>query len=360
METAYETLGVTDANKTQAFGLLLDSLRQTLTFRADIGKVMLDFGHFANIIKLTDDLGLAISTDGVGTKVLIAQELNKYDTIGIDCVAMNVNDVICVGAEPLSLVDYIAVEKVDSNLLGELGKGLLQGARDSNISIPAGEIAQVKEMISGVREGFKFDLVGTCVGIVKLDEIIDGSRIAPSDVIIGLASSGIHSNGLTLARHKLLTEGGLDLHQHFPDLGCTLGEELLKPTFIYVKPIMDLLKSRVDVKGLFHITSDGFMNIARANAKVGFVIDNLPKAPPIFELIQVVGCITVEEMFTVFNMGIGFCVIVEEGSVVESLRILARSSIPSFPIGFVNRGDHHTVEIPQMGLVSRDGKLART
>ena len=179
----------------------------TKTFALNAAKPLLPLGYYANILPLTAELGLAISTDGVGTKILIAQEMGIYDTIGIDCVAMNANDVICVGARPISMVDYIAVQKADPVLLGALAKGLYAGAEQAGINIPAGEIAQVREMIHGARDGFGFDLVGTCVGTVPLDRILIGQDARPGDVVVGIASSGVHSNGFTLARTVLHTGG---------------------------------------------------------------------------------------------------------------------------------------------------------
>src|SRR5215468_9534531 len=198
------------------------------TFSLNATKPALPLGYFANVVTLTPSLGLAISTDGVGTKLLVAQELGKYDTVGIDCVAMNANDVICVGARPISMVDYIAVQKADPDFLGELAKGLYAGAEMAGINIPAGEIAQVREMIHGSRDGFGFDLVGTCVGTVAIDRILIGQHVRPGDVVIGIASSGIHSNGFTLAR-TILQRAGLRFSERIDELGTTLGDALLTP-----------------------------------------------------------------------------------------------------------------------------------
>jgi phosphoribosylformylglycinamidine cyclo-ligase len=162
--------------------------------------VRLPLGYFANVIDIGDNVGLAISTDGVGTKILVAQLLDKLDTVGIDCVAMNANDVLCVGAEPISMVDYIAVEAMDPAILGEIAVGLCRGAEIAGISIPGGEVAQVAEMIRGEKDGRGFDLVGTCVGLVPLDRVLFGEDTRDGDVVVGLRSSGGNSNGHTLAR----------------------------------------------------------------------------------------------------------------------------------------------------------------
>jgi phosphoribosylformylglycinamidine cyclo-ligase len=272
-------------------------------------------GHYASVVKFDEKNGIAFSTDGVGTKLVVAEELGKFDTVGIDCVAMNVNDVICVGAEPLAMVDYVAVEKADPEVCEEIGVGLARGAELAGIEITGGELAQLGELVRGV------DVSGACIGRVALDEIVDGSAVEPGDVVIGLPSTGIHSNGYTLARSALT---GIPLDED-PEgrLGRSLGEELLAPTQIYVKPIVALLRSEVDVRGLAHITSGGTKNLLRLAADVGYEIDDPLPAPPIFELIQERGQVSDEEMSEVFNMGCGFCVVVpaaDEAAALEMLR----------------------------------------
>jgi phosphoribosylformylglycinamidine cyclo-ligase len=269
-------------------------------------------GHYASVIRIDERTGIAFSTDGVGTKLVVAGELGRFDTVGIDCVAMNVNDVICVGAEPLAMVDYIAIEKADPEVCEEIGVGLARGAELAGIEIPGGELAQLGELVRGV------DVSGACIGKVALDEIVDGSRVEPGDVVIGLPSTGLHSNGYTLARSAL---AGIPLDDE--RLGRPLGEILLAPTQIYVKPIIQLLRSEVDVRGLAHITSGGTENLLRLVAEVGYEIDDPLPIPPIFGLIQELGEVSDEEMRQVFNMGCGFCVVVPEGDeqhVVASLR----------------------------------------
>jgi phosphoribosylformylglycinamidine cyclo-ligase len=261
---------------------------------------------------------LAICTDGVGSKSIIAQMMNRYDTIGIDCVAMNVNDAICVGARPISMVDYIAIEKADADILGAIAIGLAEGAKQAGVSISGGEIAPLKEVVHG------FDLVGMAVGIVPLDRIIVGSELAPGDVIIGLESSGIHSNGLTLARHVFFDRAKLSINHVFPELGIPLGEELLRPTLIYVPEILDVISNIPNVKGLINITGDGLLNLHRVHAEVGFLIDDLPPMPPIFGLIQRQGGVSTAEMFEVYNMGVGFCILVSEKDAAATLSILQR------------------------------------
>lgn len=268
-------------------------------------------GHYASVIKLDERIGIALSTDGVGTKLMIAEELGRFDTIGIDCVAMNVNDVICVGAEPLAMLDYIAIEKAEPAVCEEIGVGLARGAELAGIEIPGGELAQLGQMVRGV------DVSGACFGTVALDAIVDGSAVAPGDVVIGLPSSGLHSNGYTLARSALA-----DVPLDDDRLGRPLGEVLLEPTEIYVKPIVELLRSEVEVRGLAHITSGGTGNLLRLAAEVGYEIDAPLPVPPIFELIQERGEVSDEEMREVFNLGCGFCAVVpaaDEGAALELL-----------------------------------------
>ena len=230
----YKTAGV-DTGETQS-GLhkIIERIKETWPVPGGIGTVQLDIGYFANVIDI-GGIGLAICTDGVGSKSIIAQMMRRYDTIGIDCVAMNVNDVLCVGARPISLVDYIGVEESNADMLGGIAIGLAAGAKQAGISISGGEISPLKDVMRG------FDLVGTAVGLVPLDKIITGRDLVPGDIIIGLESSGIHSNGLTLARYVFFKQGRLSVDHVFPELGIPLGEELLRPTLIYVPEVLDII-----------------------------------------------------------------------------------------------------------------------
>jgi phosphoribosylformylglycinamidine cyclo-ligase len=270
-------------------------------------------GHYASVIKIDGRTGIALSTDGVGTKLVLAEQLGRYDTVGIDCVAMNVNDVICVGAEPLAMLDYIAIEKADPAVCEEIGVGLARGAEQAGIEIPGGELAQLGQLVRGV------DVSGACFGTVALDAIVDGSAVAPGDAVIGLPSTGLHSNGYTLARSALA-----DIPLDDERLGRPLGDVLLEPTEIYVKPVVELLRSEVDVRGLAHITSGGTKNLLRLAAEVGYEIDDPLPVPPVFELIQEHGGVSEEEMREVFNMGCGFCVVVAGDDEAPALELLRR------------------------------------
>jgi phosphoribosylformylglycinamidine cyclo-ligase len=218
-------------------------------------------------------------------------------------------------------------------MLEQIGKGLLEGARQANISIPGGEISQIPEIIKAAREGHGFDLVGTCVGLVDEGAVLDGSLVEAGDVIVGLASTGIHSNGLTHARRILLEDASLGLDQRLPELGRTLGEELLEPTRIYVNAVMPVLREGLAISALCHVTSDGFLNLRRVNAPVGFEIEYLPAAPPIFDLIKARGAVADAEMFRVYNMGIGFCVVCPPESVERVRHLAVEAACDSWVLG---------------------------
>jgi phosphoribosylformylglycinamidine cyclo-ligase len=285
-------------------------------------------GHYASVIEIGENLGIALSTDGVGTKLLVAEELGRFDSVGVDCVAMNVNDVICVGAEPLAMLDYIAVQKADPAVCEEIGVGLARGAELAGVEIPGGELAQLGDLVSSV------DVSGACFGTVALDAIVDGSAVRPGDAVIGLPSSGIHSNGYTLARSAL---SGIPLGDE--RLGRPLGDVLLEPTEIYVKPVLELLRSDVDVRGLAHITSGGSANLLRLAADVGYEIDAPLPVPPIFALIQEQGEVPEAEMYDVFNMGCGFCVVVPPDDEAAALELLRAHYSAARPIGRAIEGE---------------------
>lgn len=354
----YSDAGVDSTGEDAVLGGMLRWLRKTFNIRKDSGAVQLDFGLFANVVDIGRGLGLAISTDGVGTKVLIAQMLGKYDTIGIDCVAMNVNDVLCVGAEPITMVDYIAVQGLDPLFLEEIGKGLYEGAARSNISIPGGEIAQLKEMIRGHSEKSGFDLVGTCVGVVPLDKLIIGQEVEEGDIIVGIESNGVHSNGLTLAREALFTNTDMRVDQYIEELGTSVGEELLKPTHIYVREVLNLINSGVKIKGLAHITSDGFLNLLRFTSNASYIIESLPDVPPIFSLIQKKGGIDYKEMLRVFNMGIGFCIVAPENEVPKIESAVREQGKKPYRIGYAVKetaGEEKSIIVKPYNLIGKGG-----
>ena len=353
----YAGAGVNTVKEEAALAGLLKWVGKTLEFGSR--RSALDFGYFASVLDLGNGQGLALSTDGVGTKLLVAQMMDKYDTIGIDCVAMNVNDVLCVGAEPLCMLDYVAVQEADPSFLEQIGKGLHEGARQANISIPGGEIAQVRELITGARQGRGFDLAGACVGLVPMNRILIGQAIQPGDVVIGLRSSGIHSNGLTLAREVFFKKAGYRPDACVAELGRTLGEELLEPTRIYVREVLDLLRAGLDIKALIHITSDGFLNLARVQAKVGYAIDWLPEPQPIFRLLQQIGGVSDEEMFCVYNMGTGFCLVVAPAHADRVLEALNRSGLEAYRLGHAVHDPDRKVHLVPKGLVGEGSGFRR-
>ncbi len=320
---------------------------------ARFGGVKLDIGYFANVIDF-GGIGVAISTDGIGSKAMIAHQLGKYDTVGIDCVAMNVNDIICVGAKPVSMVDYLAIDKIEAGILDQISIGLCEGARQAGVSISGGETAQLKGMING------FDLAGTAIGYVALDKILVGQALEDGDVVIGVESNGIHSNGLTLARRTFFERNGFGLGHRFEELGVTLGEELLRPTHIYVQEAMRALEEVGSVKAFAHITSDGFLNLTRVKKDVSYVLDALPAAPPIFPLIQRLGRVDATEMFSVFNMGVGFCAVVAAQDAEAALAALAGGGRRAHRIGYAVADGKRQVSLPQFGLVGHGKHFRRS
>lgn len=311
--TTYKESGVDINLEEVTISALTSNLKETLKFR----DVITESGHFAALLRLGDK-AIAMSTDGVGSKILVAELMDKYDTVGIDCVAMVVNDILCVGAEPLAMVDYLAVEKPDPEVAAQIGKGLADGAEQAEIAMIGGETASLPEIVNN------FDLAGTGIGIIDIDDIVTGENIKDRNIVIGISSSGIHSNGLSLARNVFFQDAGLSVDDELPGFPQhTVGEELLRPTKIYVKPIMELLKSDVTVHGLAHITGGGFNNLKRLNQDVGYYIDNLPQPNPIFESMFSLG-VPLEEMYRVFNMGIGMVVIVPEEDSQNTLNIIEK------------------------------------
>ncbi len=350
-EEAYKETGVDSAEADSGLNRIIARVQKTWP-KHGMGRVVLPIGYFANVVEV-DGIGMALCTDGVGSKTIIADMMRKYDTIGIDCVAMNVNDLICVGARPLSLVDYIAVEKTDAAMLDAIGAGLCRGAEMAQISISGGEIAQLRDVING------FDLVAMALGRVDLDKIIDGSNIAPGDVVIGVKSTGLHSNGFSLARRALFEAGRFGIDHKFDELGTTLGEELLRPTSIYVRDAMEILEKIRGVKALFNITGDGLLNLSRAAAPVGYEIEEPIEPQPIFGLIQQYGGVSDAEMFEVFNMGTGFCYVVAPADVDATLTILQKHGRDARPIGHTVADPERQVRIPGRNLVGRHKKFRK-
>ena len=312
----YAEAGVDIDRKSQSISALVEHLKFK---RKGFGRPLDLPGHFAGLIDL-GDVALTLCTDGVGTKLLIADEMKKWDTVGIDCIAMNVNDTICVGAEPIAFVDYIAV-----------------GARLSNMTIVGGEIAVLPELVKG------FDLAGTCLGVVDKDRIVTGQRTKPGDAIVALPSSGVHSNGLTLAR-KIVEKVGVGYKKKAKGLQKPLGLELLEPTTIYVKQVLEIL-GRHEVHGMANITGGGLRNLIRLKKGVGFEIDDPIKPNAIFHVLQELGDVSDQEMYQTFNMGMGYCLIVPEREADGCIRKAGKGAKV---VGRVGKKDG--VRVPSLGL----------
>ena len=266
--------------------------------------------------------------------------------------------ICCVlGATPVSFVDYLAVEEVHPDILDEIGKGLHRGAELARISIAGGEIAQLREMIRGARVGMGFDLAGAAIGTVSLDRVIVGEDLQAGDALVGLASSGIHSNGLTLARRVLLADSPLTIDTYLPECGRTVGEELLEPTRIYVPEVTAMLAADIQIKALMHLTGDGFLNLARVAAPVGFRIESLPDTPPLFTVLQERGRLTDAEMFQVYNMGVGLCVVVAQADVERIIELAAEHNCPAWRIGTAVASPQRTITIEPRQITSQDGQF---
>jgi phosphoribosylformylglycinamidine cyclo-ligase len=346
MSDAYAAAGVDTDQADAGVGALVAVLKTIET--GSPSRSVVPSGHYASVLKVTDDLGIAICTDGVGSKLVVAEEADRLETVGIDCVAMNVNDLICVGAEPIALVDYLAVEEVDAGRLARIGQGLKVGAEAAGTEVPGGELAVLPELIRGHPSPHGFDLCATAIGTVRLDELLLGDRIAPGDALIGVPSSGLHSNGYTLARRALQVDGGLALDDTPGELGgASVADALLEPTVIYVRAALELLRSAVDVRGLAHITGGGVNNILRLGA--GYAITEPLPVPPVIELVGRLGGISDAELWEVFNMGCGLIAVVPEADAEQAAAILDRHHPGSRRIGTVT-DEAGTVTLPGLGL----------
>jgi phosphoribosylformylglycinamidine cyclo-ligase len=300
-------------------------------------------GYFATLMHIPPGPPLALTTDGVGTKILLAREAGRWEPVGIDCVANNVNDVICVGAVPLALLDYMATDRIEEDVLAELARGLYLGAEEAGIAIPGGEIAQIGAMLAPAAGGPPMlDLVGTAIGALPPGrEPVDGSRVEPGDVVLALPSSGLHSNGFSLARQALGRRTS------------ELADALLAPTRIYVRAAEALWDAGVIPKGLAHISGGGLLNLARLAADVSYTLDALPPAPPVFGLIAEAGNIPLQTMYATFNMGTGFCVVVSPDGQQAALDALAAAGEHPVVAGSVTGRPGRYVSIPQAGLLGR-------
>jgi phosphoribosylformylglycinamidine cyclo-ligase len=292
-------------------------------------------------VPVAPDLGIAISTDGVGTKLLVAQAVGRFDTVGIDCVAMNVNDVLCVGALPVALVDYIALEEATAERLDAIGRGLARGCELAGVSCPGGELAQVREMLRGSAPGTAVDLVGTAIGVVRLDRMITGQDVAAGDVLLGLESTGLHSNGYTLARKVLIEPGDRRLDDAaWPGADVSLGEELLRPSVIY-SPALRRLAGDVEVHAFVHVTGGGIPgNLSRVlpNGLGAEIRRGSWPEPRIFTVVAEAGGVADDEMVRVFNLGLGMLAVVADGEVAGALASLRAAGHAAYEVGRITDG----------------------
>jgi phosphoribosylformylglycinamidine cyclo-ligase len=342
----YRDAGVDLALYEQSLAGIVPFLKKTHTPR-----VLDGFGGFAALFALEAnpqarryrDPVLVTCTDGVGTKLKVAALMNRHDTVGIDLVAMSVNDCLCTGAEPLLFLDYLALPKDDPPLIKELMKGMSAGCMDAGCALVGGETAILPDLY---RPG-DYDLAGFCVGVVERDGIIDGKHTQPGDLVLGLASSGLHSNGYSLARKVVFDHAGLTVNDAIPELGRPVGEELLQPTRIYVRAVLDVLRQfpveQHAVRGLAHITGEGLPgNVPRVlppGRRVRLRRGSWP-VPPVFSWLQRLGNIDQAEMDVVFNLGIGFVMVVSPDAAEAIRRRLGDvSRIPTFVIGEVIEGE---------------------
>jgi phosphoribosylformylglycinamidine cyclo-ligase len=345
MSGAYAQSGVDTGAADRGVGALVGVLRTIDTGRAS--RSVLPSGHYAAVLEVAPNLGIAVGTDGVGSKLIVAEQAGRYDTVGIDCVAMNVNDIICVGAEPIALLDYLAVEQVEPRVMEAIGIGLKAGAEAAGVEIPGGEVAVLPDLIRGHPSPHGFDLTAACLGCVALDRLVTGATMQPGDALIGLPSSGLHSNGYSLARAAL---GPFSLDAEPAELeGASVVDVLLEPTVIYVRAVLELLRSDADVRGLAHITGGGLLNLLRLHADVGFQIDRPLPAPPVFGFIQALGEVPDTEMWEVFNMGCGFCVVVPAAEADAAVALLGAHHPGAARIGTVT-AETDRVSVPSLGL----------
>ena len=333
--TTYREAGVDVEAGYEAVKLMKNHVKRT--FRPEVMTELGGFGGLFSLDKSKYEQPVLVSgTDGVGTKLKIAFLTDKHDTVGIDCVAMCVNDIVCSGAEPLFFLDYVAVGKNYPEKVAQIVKGVADGCVMSGCSLIGGETAEMP----GFYPVDEYDLAGFTVGIVDKNKIIDGKKIKAGDKLIGLPSSGIHSNGYSLVR-KLINPTENNLKEYVEKLGCTLGEELLKPTKIYVKTILDIIE-KFEIKGISHITGGGFIeNIPRMipeGLRVKIQKGSWPVLP-IFDLLRDLGNMADKDIFNTFNMGIGMILAVDPQKAEEIISYLDSQGEKAYVIGSIAEGE---------------------
>jgi len=338
----YADAGVDIEKKSNAVSSLVSSLGKRNGPLAGVAPPIDSAGHYTSLIPFRGGY-LTLCTDTVGSKILVAAALRKFDTIGIDCVAMNVNDNICVNSTPLAFVDCLSLDEPKEEVCKAIGKGLDAGAKLAGIEVVGGEIAVVPELVRGI------DLGGTCMGFVEENAVVTGSAIRPGDAIVAVGSSGIHCNGLSLAR-KIVEKRGLELTDKAVIGGkkVVIGEELLKPTHIYVSEVLECCR-RGGVTGLANITGGGVRNLLRLKGGVRFVIDWMSTIPPVFAALQEWGSVEDREMLQTFNMGVGFSLVCKDKDANDLISFLESRRRKAWRLGHVEKGEG--VAVPSLGLL---------
>jgi phosphoribosylformylglycinamidine cyclo-ligase len=308
-------------------GEFVSSFLRQIKFKRSDFRAINPLGGFTSLIDL-GNFAVSFNNDGVGTKTIIAAESKRYNTIGIDCVAMNVNDAITVGAEPIAMLDYLSLKEMDNEMARQLGIGFNVGAQIANINIVGGETAIVPDLVKNI------DISATSLGLMQKDQIITGEKISEGDLIFAMKSSGLHSNGYTTVR-QIIKNNNLDYEEQFPGDSKTVADVLLEPTRIYVREVLDAM-SLVQIKGMANITGGGIKNVARMK-DMKYVIDNPFGLDNVFSRLMDLGNLSFSEMFEIFNMGMGFVVIIAPESKTDFLSIV-RNRVPIKEIGHVENG----------------------
>jgi len=337
-ERTYAQAGVDIEASKKAISSLGEWLDKTLSFRAENTYPDVK-GHYSGLYRLGDGRALSMSTDSVGTKMIVASMVGKFDTVGIDLLGMLANDIISVGSTPVAMVDYIALQKADAELLAEIGKGLYEGCRQARVVVVGGETATVPDIVKVP------DLAGAIVGISGEDELVTGSDIADGDIIVGLGSTGMHSNGYTLARKAFFTWNDYSVHDPLPtDPSVTIGDALMVPTKIYVEVVLDLMK-HLDPHGLAHITGGALTKLRRLKTGMGYAIDSLFPAQPVFEAVRKLAKVSWPEMYRTFNMGMGFAVIVDPADKDKVIDISEKHGLEAKAVGTAIRDPRERITV---------------
>lgn len=325
-EHSYAEAGVDIESDDQAIASIGKWIERTYSFREENTFPEVK-GHYSGLYRLDDERVLAISTDGVGTKLIVARMMFKFDTVGIDLMGMLANDIISVGSTPVAMVDYIGARKPEPELLSEIGKGLYEGCKRAHVVALGGETATMPDLIDDV------DLVGAIVGICDEEQLVLGSGIREGDVLVGIKSSGMHSNGYTLARKVFFTWNDFSIHDQLPtDESMSIGEALMVPTTIYVDVILEILRN-LKPHGLAHITGGGLTKLNRLKSGMGYAIDRIFPTHPVFEAVRKLGKVSWPEMYRTYNMGVGFVVIVPPESTEQVVEICEDNDLEAKPIG---------------------------